>query len=249
MKKKSKISVIMPYYKKRDYIKQTIKSVLNQTYQNFEIILVYDDQDLSDLHYIKKNFKTKKLKIIVNKKNLGAGYSRNVAIKHSSGEYISFLDSDDYWKKKKLFYQLNFMKKNSYQITHTDYTVLSKNKTQKRIAKEISFTELMRSCDIGLSTVMIKKRLLNKKSFANLKTKEDYVLWLKILKNGIKIYPLNKNLTIWQETQNSLSSSVYQKIKDGYSVYRHYLKQNSLQSAISLLTLSFNYLKKNIFNE
>ena len=80
----------MPYYKKRDYIKQTIKSVLNQTYQNFEIILVYDDQDLSDLHYIKKNFKTKKLKIIVNKKNLGAGYSRNVAIKHSSGEYIYF---------------------------------------------------------------------------------------------------------------------------------------------------------------
>ena len=249
MKKRPKISVIIPYYKKRNYIKKTLTSVFNQSFKNFEILLIYDDQDLSDLHFIKKNFKSVKLRIIINKSNIGAGYSRNVAIKHSLGKYIAFLDADDYWHKDKLFLQLNFMEKNFCEISHTDYTIVTNSKRQKRIAKKLSFDEIIKSCDIGLSTVMLKKNILKKKFFPNLKTKEDYVLWLKILKSGIKIYPINKNLSYWRETENSLSSNLFQKMKDGYSVYRHYLKQSSWQSLISLLTLSFYFIKKKNFND
>ena len=107
----------------------------------------------------------------------------------------------------------------------------------------------MKSCDIGLSTVMLKKSILKKKLFPNLKTKEDYVLWLKIFKSGLKIYPINKNLTIWRQTENSLSSNLVQKMKDGYSVYRYHLKQSPWQSLISLLTLSINFVIKKHFNE
>ena len=249
MKKRPKISVIIPYYKKRNYIKKTLTSVLNQSFKNFEILLIYDDQDLSDLYFIKKNFKSVKLRIIINRSNIGAGYSRNVAIKHSLGKYIAFLDADDYWHKDKLFLQLNFMEKNFCEISHTDYTIVANSKRQKRVAKKLSFNEIIKSCDIGLSTVMLKKNILKKKLFPNLRTKEDYVLWLKILKSGIKIYPINKNLTIWRETENSLSSNFFQKMKDGYSVYRHYLKQSSWQSLISLLTLSFYFIKKKNFND
>ena len=249
MKKKPKISVIIPYYKKRNYIKKTLKSVLNQSFKNFEILLIYDDQDLSDLYFIKENFKSIKLRIIINKSNMGVGHSRNVAIKHSLGKYIAFLDADDYWHKDKLSLQLNFMEKNFFEISHTDYTIIGNTKKQKRIAKKLSFNEIKKSCDIGLSTVMLRKNILKKKLFPNLRTKEDYVLWLKILKSGIKIYPINKNLTIWRETKNSLSSNVFQKMKDGYTVYRHYLKQNSWQSLISLLTLSFNFVRKKHFND
>ena len=95
----------------------------------------------------------------------------------------------------------------------------------------------------------VEKNILKKKLFPNLRTKEDYVLWLKILKSGIKIYPINKNLSYWRETENSLSSNLFQKMKDGYSVYRHYLKQSSWQSLISLLTLSFYFIKKKNFND
>jgi len=249
MKKKPKISVIIPYYKKRNYIKKTLTSVFNQSFKNFEILLIYDDQDLSDLHFIKKNFKSVKLRIIINKLNIGAGYSRNVAIKASLGKYIAFLDADDYWHKDKLFLQLNFMEKNFYEISHTDYTIVANSKRQKRIAKKLSFNEIIKSCDIGLSTVMLKKNILKKKLFPNLKTKEDYVLWLKILKSGIKIYPINKNLTYWTELENSLSSNLFQKMKDGYLVYRHYLKQSPWQSLVSLLTLSFYFIKKKNFND
>jgi teichuronic acid biosynthesis glycosyltransferase TuaG len=157
MKDKPKISVIVPYYKKKQYIIKTLKSVFKQSFKSFEIILVYDDQDLSDLSFIKKKFKNKNLKIIVNKTNLGAGYSRNVGIKHAIGEYISFLDADDYWYKNKLFYQLNFMQQNFYEISHTDYTIIEKKKKYRRIAKELRFKEILKSCDIGLSTVMLKK--------------------------------------------------------------------------------------------
>ena len=249
MKKKPKISVIIPYYKKRNYIKKTLTSVFKQSFKNFEILLIYDDQDLSDLYYIKKNFKSFKLRIIINKSNIGAGYSRNVAIKHSLANYIAFLDADDYWHKDKLSLQLKFMEKNLCEISHTDYTIVGNKKNQRRIAKKLSFNEIMKSCDIGLSTVMLKKSILKKKLFPNLKTKEDYVLWLKIFKSGVKIYPINKNLTIWRQTENSLSSNLVQKMKDGYSVYRYHLKQSPWQSLISLLTLSINFVIKKHFNE
>ena len=249
MKKKPIISVIIPYYRKRNYIKKTLTSVFSQSFKNFEVILIYDDQNLKDLYYIRKNFKSVKLRIIINKSNIGAGYSRNVAIEHSLGKYIAFLDADDYWHKDKLSLQLNFMEKNLCKISHTDYTIAGNTKNQKRIAKKLSFNEIIKSCDIGLSTVMLKKNILKKNLFPNLRTKEDYVLWLKILKSGIKIYPINKNLTIWRKTENSLSSNLTQKIKDGYSVYRHHLKQSPWQSLISLLRLSFNFIVKKLFND
>ena len=122
------VSVIIPYYKKKNYIKSTIKSVLNQTYKNFEIIIVYDDKDRNDLKYLNKIKKLdKKIKIILNAKNIGAGLSRNKAIKRAKGKYIAFIDSDDLWNKKKLGVQLNFMKKNNHDISHTNYSIIDES--------------------------------------------------------------------------------------------------------------------------
>ena len=109
----SLISVIMPYYKKKQFVKKSIESVLNQTYSNFEIIIIYDDTDIEDLNYINEIKKIdKRIKIIQNEKNVGAGYSRNIGISESRGDYIAFLDCDDCWHKEKLFKQLKFMQEN-----------------------------------------------------------------------------------------------------------------------------------------
>ncbi len=99
------VSVIIPYYKKKDFIKKTINSIKNQTYKNLEIIIIYDDEDHSDLKLIKKlKNLDDRIKIIVNKKSLGAGRSRNIGINISKGKFIAFLDADDLWEKKKLNY-------------------------------------------------------------------------------------------------------------------------------------------------
>ncbi len=241
------VSVIIPYYKKKDYIKSTIKSVLNQTFKSFEIIIVYDDEDRNDLVYLKKiQSLDKRIKIILNSKNIGAGLSRNKAIRLAKGKYIAFLDSDDLWNKKKINTQLDFMKKNQCSISHTSYSIIDKrgNISGTRKAKNLTYNDLLSSCDIGLSTVMIKKKILDKYSFVNLKTKEDYVLWLKLAQKRHQFFGINKKLTYWRNLDDSLSSSTIQKLFDGYKVYRKYLNQSIIQSFISLLVLSKNYLIK-----
>ena len=111
------ISVVIPYYKKKDTISDTVNSVLKQTYKNFEIIIVYDDVSEMDLNYIKeiKN-KDSRILIIQNKVNMGAGNSRNIGIENSKGNFIAFLDADDTWKNDKLIKQINFMKINNYEV-------------------------------------------------------------------------------------------------------------------------------------
>ena len=125
-----KASIIIPYYKKKKFINRTLNSVLKQTYQNFEIIIVYDDEDKSELGYV-KNFQKldKRIKIIINKKNYGAGISRNIGINKSKGSFICLIDADDFWKKNKLKTQIRFMLENKYLISHTSYEIVdSKDK-------------------------------------------------------------------------------------------------------------------------
>ena len=113
------VSVIIPYFQKRRYIDFAIKSVLEQSYLNYEIIIIYDDVDKADLNYLNQKYShIDKIKILENEKNLGAGASRNKGIEYSKGEYIAFLDADDYWEKDKLFKQLEFMKKKLFSFTH-----------------------------------------------------------------------------------------------------------------------------------
>ena len=100
------------------------------------------------------------------------------------------------------------------------------------------------SVDIGLSTIIIKKSLLATNRFPDLKTKEDFVLWLILLKQGNKIYSIAKNLTYWRKSKNSLSSNIYQKIIDGYSVYKDYMKMSTFKSILYLLLLSINSFRK-----
>ena len=247
------ISVIIPYYKKKEYIISSINSVLNQTYKNLEIIIIYDDLNKEDLNLLKKiKKKDKRIKIYINKKNLGAGRSRNKGIKLSKGIFVAFLDSDDLWKKNKLKKQIFFMKKNRINASHTSYTIINSNNKiiGSRNAKDMSYKLLLKSCDIGLSTVVLKKEIITSKiKFANIKTKEDYVLWLKITFNNNKIFALKDNLTKWRKLEDSLSSSKLQKIYDGYLVYRKYMNFNLLKSFGFLMLLSFNYFLKNIKNK
>ena len=247
------ISVIIPYYKKKEYIISSINSVLNQTYKNLEIIIIYDDSNKEDLNLLKKiKKKDKRIKIYINKKNLGAGRSRNKGIKLSKGIFVAFLDSDDLWKKNKLKKQIFFMKKNGINASHTSYTIINSNNKiiGSRNAKDMSYKQLLKSCDIGLSTVVLKKEIITSKiKFANIKTKEDYVLWLKITLNNNKIFALKENLTKWRKLEDSLSSSKLQKIYDGYLVYRKYMNFNLLKSFGFLMLLSFNYFLKDIKNK
>ncbi len=247
--KKGLVSIIIPYYKKKNYFLKSFNSAYNQSYKEKEIIIIYDDNNLNELKYIKKITKNKKkVKIIVNKTNLGAGYSRNKGIKISKGEFIAFLDSDDLWNKNKIKIQINYMIKENASFIFSSYKIINdKDKVigLRKAESNINYQKLLLSCDIGTSTVVLKKKLLGGKiKFPNIKTKEDYVLWLFLAKKKIKFYRINKYLVKWRKTKNSLSSNTFQKLIDGFNVYKKYMKFNIFKSSYYLIILSINFLKK-----
>ena len=255
MYKEPSVTVVIPYKNNLKYLFIALKSVFNQNYQKFKIIIVYDDKNKSDLYkikdFLKKTDKKKTLsiKIIVNKNNLGAGYSRNVGIKKSNTKYIAFLDSDDRWAKNKLKLQIEFMEKKNILFSHTSYEIINNNNkiiSSRFAKKKIIFQDLIKSCDIGLSTVILNSSLPNKYKlfFPRIKTKEDYILWLKIIKKIKTIKGLDINLTYYRKTKGSLSSNKLLSLINGYKVYRDYMNYGLIKSLYNLLMLSINSLKR-----
>jgi len=249
MKNHPLVSVVIPYYKKKFYFEKTINSIIGQSYKKFEIILIYDDNNLDELNFLKKiKKKFKKIKLIINKKNLGPGLSRNKGILLSRGTYIAFCDADDIWKKNKLSLQIKFMEKYNLNFSHTNYFVIDKN--EKKIGKfksksKIEYQDLLKSCDIGLSTVIVKKNLLRKNLFCNLRTKEDFYLWLQIIKKEKKIFSINKYLSYWRYLENSLSSPISQRLIDAFRLYYTYEKNNFFTSVYYVIRLSYYaFIKK-----
>ena len=243
------VSIIIPYFKKKKYFLKSFFSAYNQSFKNKEIIIIYDDEDKDELDFVKKSIhRFKNIKLIINKKNLGVGISRNKGIKLSKGKYIAFLDSDDIWHKNKLRKQINFMKNKNVGISHTTYEKIDENgvKIGKYIAKKkLSYQQLLNSCDIGLSTVIIKKRILKKYKFPSISTKEDYVLWLKISKK-YEIFGINQTLCKWRKTKDSLSSDISKKFYNAFKVYYHYQNFGLINSIYRVFILSFFYIRKNI---
>ena len=190
-----------------------------------------------------------KIKIIINKYNIGVGRSRNKGLLKSNGKYICFIDADDVWKKNKLKIQINFMKKNKLLASCTSYKIINEQSKiigHRKSYKSLEYTALLRDCSIGLSTVMLDCAILkNKLKFANLKTKEDFVLWLKISKTT-NIVGIGQFLSYWRDTKNSLSKNIIQKIFDGYRVYRFYMHMSIVKSIYFLIFLSINHLIKKI---
>lgn len=244
------VSVIMPYYDKKDFFFKSIDSVINQTHTNLEILIIYDHEDRSDLEYIERCIKNdSRVKIIFNDCNQGVAYSRNKAITLCKGEYIAFLDCDDYWDNNKISVQLNFMLAHGYDFSHTTYKIIKPNEKivgTIRARNKINYKELLKSCDIGLSSVILKRNLLKNIKFPELKTKEDFVLWLGLAKKSVDLMGLDMPLMFWRQTPNSLSSSIVQKLKDAFKVYYFYEKKNFFYSLFSVFRLSFYAFFKKI---
>ncbi len=247
------VSILLPYYNNEKYVFKTINSVLKQTYKRFELIIIFDEyfKIKNDVYnkLLKLKKKNKKIKIILNKKNLGVAISRNIGISKSKGKYIAFIDSDDLWDKKKLEIQVNFMKKNNLKFSHTNYNIIDeKDKIIGKFnsPKKLTYSKLINSCDIGTSTVMIDRSIIHLCKFPKLKTKEDFVVWLRFAKKNISILSIDKFLTYWRSTNESLSSSISQRFFDAFKVYNHYQNFNAIKSIFLTINLSLYSLIKKI---
>lgn len=244
------ISVIMPFYKKKKFFKDSLLSVINQTYKKLEIIIIYDDIISEDLKFVTNLSKLdNRITVLNNKKNLGVAASRNIGMSRAQGQYFAFLDCDDIWKKEKINIQYNFMIKHKLEFSHTSYEIINYRDDLigiMRVKKELFYKDLLNSCDIGLSTVMMKKNLIQISNFKNINTKEDYALWLEYSRKNINIIGIDEILTSWRKLKNSLSNSIIDKFKNAFKVYYVFEKKNLIISFFLVINLAIFYIVKKI---
>lgn len=241
------VSIVVPYYQCKDYIFQSVNSVINQTYKNWELIIIDDENSKSSESLLNKiKGKNKNIKIFPTKSNVGVGQARNLGIKKSKGKFIAFLDSDDYWHKNKIEKQIIFLEKTNVDICYTGYSAFYNNKIVYRPATPLfmNYYNFSKECPICCSSVLIKKKILNKFKFKNYKNKEDYELWLRITKKKINFFGINEYLTFYRIRKDSLSSFHLSKIINAFKIYKKYYGFNLFFIFFCITRLYINALKK-----
>lgn len=227
-----KVSIIIPVYNCEKYIEHTLKSVLNQAYKNFEVLVVDDASTDRSMEIIKQYAKKDtRIKIFNMPQNSGVSACRNLAISKASGRYIAFLDSDDIWPENKLANQLFFMKKHHIALSHTSYSFIDESgKPMKTGQVDVDFivdkAKYMKTTQIGLSTVMIDRQMIPEIKFPNDRELcEDARTWMSFLRQNKKFYGLNQVLMFYRVRQHQLSQN---KIKMAKNTLKRYLDEKDL---------------------
>jgi len=246
-KKELKVSIILPNYNSSKTIKETISSILNQTYKNWELIIVDDNSDKITKSILSKYKKLNKIKILYLKKNKGAAYCRNLAIKKSKSYYVAFIDSDDLWQKNKLNLQINFMQKNNYFFTYTNYKTFKINNPIKKTIlapSKFNFNSFVKNTSIATSTMIVKRSIAGKIKFSNTKICEDYYYKCQLLKKIGNAYCYPGCLTEYQIRKDSLQSNHIRNLYWIWKINKSLNRFDILKNLISIFLISFNSLKK-----
>lgn len=248
-----KVSIIMPNYNCEKFLGETITSVLNQTYQNWELLVVDDCSSDNSVEVISSFCNNdERIKLFVNEKNSGAAASRNWAMREATGKWIAFLDSDDLWLPEKLEKQLAFMVNNGYRFSYTSYEHVDENGEKLHIKvtgpKVLSKRKMFRYCYPGCLTVMYDCSDIGivqiPDEIAN--GENDYAIWLKVVKY-YKCYYLSDILSLYRVRNSSLShkSSKLRLIKNHFKLFRLSEKRSSVGTLFCVFrNLIYGFLKK-----
>ncbi len=244
----NKVSIIIPVYNAEKFIGKTIESVLNQTYKDWEMLLFNDKSKDDSLKIIKKySEKDERIKVIDSKENVGVVVARNKLIEIATGEFIAFLDADDYWREQKLEKQIKYMKEQNALISCTEYIRVTEDEKEINdiIIKEIiTYEDMLKNNYLGCLTVIYNANKLGKRYFKEREKNEDYVLWLEIVKETKIIFGLKENLAFYRVLNNSRSSNKIEAAKDRWNVYRKVEKLSLIKSIYYFLQYVIRALKK-----
>jgi hypothetical protein len=242
------VSIITPSYKSAKFISQTIKSVLNQTYQDWEMIIV-DDVSPDNSNEIIEEFikKDSRIKLIKLEKNSGPAVARNRAIEEAKGRYIAFLDADDLWMPEKLEKQMAFMNQNNLSFTYSSYTLIDEdnNNLGSFTTKEnITYNSMLKTCSVGCLTAIYDTKKLGKVFMPNILKRQDYGTWLQILKEIKSTKGILEPLATYRILENSVSSNKIKASLYQWKIYREVEKLNLFQSGWYFIQYVYYGFKK-----
>lgn len=244
------VSIIMPLYNGQDFLLDTIKSVQIQTYKNWELIIVDDKStDNSVAIVIEEKAKDSRIRLYEQKVNQGAAIARNRAIKESNGSYLAFLDSDDIWKANKLSSQLGYMVSNGISFSCTYYgkinTVGDNIGLLIRAPRIMDYNKLLLHSP-GNSTVIYNVEKLGKTYIPNIRKRNDYLMWLKVIKKAKTISCLEEELSFHRLRENSLSFNKSTLLKYHWKIYRDYEGLSYTRSIYILSIFIINSIKTKV---
>lgn len=243
------VSIIMPSYNTGRFIKETITSVLAQSYSNWELIIVDDCSTDNTDDVVSCFLNDARIRYIKNEHNSGAAVSRNRALREAKGKWIAFLDSDDLWEPEKIDKQIAFMKENDYHFSYTNYIEIDEeskpNGKSVTGPKQITKHGMYNYCWMGCLTVMYDADEVGLIQIADIKKNNDYAMWLKVCKKA-DCYLLDETLARYRKRSGSISNHRYLKlIKWHYKLYREAERKSGFIAAIDTFrNLGFGFVKK-----
>ena len=254
---KSLVSIVTPVFNGEKTIAKTIESVLNQTFNDFEMVIVDDRSTDKTADIIKKyQEKDKRIKYYLLEKKGGASAARNLAIKKATGRYIAFLDGDDLWYPEKLEKQIKFMQDNDYAFSYTDYEYIdddgNKLNILRKCPKKMTYHRMLLGDSVGCLTVIYDAKKVEDISIPTLKKRNDYALWCLVLKKVKVGYKCDGILSLYRKGTNSntlSSGSKVKLLKYHYQVHRKINGFNPIKAMFYTLTNGVNYIINKLIRE
>lgn len=245
------ISVIMPCYNMEKFIASSIQSVCNQTFNDWELLIV-DDASNDKTADVIGRFLDLDNRIHFGKKqtHTGIAATRNQAIGMAKGQYLAFLDADDVWHPDKLEKQLAFMKNQNIGFCYSAYDWIDEeeNELEKTIqtSGDLSYNDYLHNTIIGCSTVMVDTNITGQIIVPDFRTSEDTATWLNILKKGFKAYALSEVLVSYRIRKKSASSNKIKAACDLWKVYRQQEKLPFFKAAECFSSYAYHSIKKRL---
>ena len=251
---KELVSIIVPVYNANKYIEATVKTVQEQSYENWELLLVDDGSTDGSTETIKRIVEadvTNRSVPLFPEEHGSAARARNFGLEHAKGRYIAFLDADDLWEKDKLTEELSFMKEKEAGFVFTGYEFADANGkgTGKvvKVPETLSYKQALKNTTIFTSTVLIDLEKIDRSLVMMPEMKsEDTATWYKILRNGNLAYGLDKNLVKYRRVAQSLSSNKLEAIRRIWNLYRKAEKLSVIYSAYNFVFWAFRAVLRRI---
>ena len=245
----TKVEIVLPNYNSAPYLEETINSVISQTFTNWKLTIIDGKSNDETRQILKKYINHPKINIIFLEKNKKAGFCRNFAIRNSKSDYIAFIDSDDLWEKDKLSKQLDFMLKNKYDFTYTNYQPFKSEQKENKLSEIIpekffTFKKFVTNTSIATSTMIVKRSIIDNIKFSNTKICEDYFFKCQILKKVHYAYCLSKNLMKYRIRKGSLQSNKIRNLYWIWYINKNYNKMILFKNLWSIFCISINSIKK-----
>jgi teichuronic acid biosynthesis glycosyltransferase TuaG len=241
------VSIITPSFNSEKFISETIQSVQNQTYKNWEMVIVDDcSSDETVAIVTKMALQDNRIKFFQSEKNLGTGIARNMALAKTKGRYISFLDADDLWKPQKLEKQMNFLETNNVPFTFSFYDCIDEEgkPLNKKVEapRNISYRQLFFCNYVGNLTGIYDVNYFGKIAISSIRKRQDWMHWLTILKKIKTAQPVPESLAFYRIRENSLSASKLDLLKHNFAVYRTFHGFNIVVASFCMIGFLFTQL-------